>query len=55
MLLYCNTLKGSQRMGRRGIFKNLCTCLFNDDLSEEPNFGHNPSIPLIYFLLECIL
>jgi hypothetical protein len=36
-----NTLKGSQRMGRRWIFlKNLRASLFNDDLwNNEPNFS----------------
>jgi hypothetical protein len=36
----CNTLKGSQSMGGRWIFlKNHRASLFNDDLSNEPNFG----------------
>ncbi len=35
-----NTLKGSQRMGDGRIFlKNRLASLFNDDLSNEPNFG----------------
>jgi hypothetical protein len=35
-----NTLKGSQRMeGGRIFLKNPRACLFNDDLSNEPNFG----------------
>jgi hypothetical protein len=34
------TLKGSHRMGDGQIFsKNLSSYLFNDDLSNEPNFG----------------
>jgi hypothetical protein len=35
-----HTLKGSQRMGSRRIFlKKTEASLFNDDLSNEPNFG----------------
>ncbi len=35
-----STLKGSQRMGGRRIFlKNRLAFLFNDDRSNEPNFG----------------
>ncbi len=38
------TLKGSHRMGARRIFsKNLRSSLFTDDLSNEPNFGPDPS------------
>ncbi len=37
---HSDTLKGSQRMGGGQIFlKTFRTSLFNDDLSNEPNFG----------------
>ncbi len=46
------TLNSSHRMGEGLIFpKNLCASLFNDDLSNEPNFGRihlAGTIPLKY-------
>jgi hypothetical protein len=39
-ILRSNTLKGSQRMGGGQIFlKTFRASLFNEDLSNEPNFG----------------